>query len=373
MAANKIILNGEPIIDLTADTATAADVAQGKTFHLANGEQATGTASGGSGIVGEGKYLCTVYDYDGTILLRQKGNAGDTVNLPTAPEHERLIFQEWSTVKTITNNSIVFGNTDISVGAIYKTASGNTEFDIEITKLTGKTITFQNLTGMTSIIWGDGTTNSSLSHTYTNYGKYTIQIVGVTELGEYVLTQGFGASNINYSCTEVRLSDKITLISGYCFAVCYSLKNISFANGLTTINNAAFTTCYSLECIVMPSSIQSVGSNAFQNCYSLYLALLSTNLQVINSNTFSICYSLTKVALPKNLNSIQFNAFTSCYSVISYDFSECITVPINNDTNHFNNINSICKILVPDNLYDEWISATNWAAVADYIYKASEV
>ena len=48
MAANKVILNGNTHIDLTEDTATESDVAKGKTFHLANGEQATGTAEGGS-------------------------------------------------------------------------------------------------------------------------------------------------------------------------------------------------------------------------------------------------------------------------------------------------------------------------------------
>lgn len=49
MAVNKVDLNGETLIDLTADTATAEDVAEGKTFHLASGEQATGTSTGGSG------------------------------------------------------------------------------------------------------------------------------------------------------------------------------------------------------------------------------------------------------------------------------------------------------------------------------------
>ena len=42
MEANKIILNGQNILDLTQDTAITSDVAQDKTFHLANGEQATG-------------------------------------------------------------------------------------------------------------------------------------------------------------------------------------------------------------------------------------------------------------------------------------------------------------------------------------------
>lgn len=43
MAKNKVIYNGNTLIDLTGDTATASDVASGKTFHLASGVQATGT------------------------------------------------------------------------------------------------------------------------------------------------------------------------------------------------------------------------------------------------------------------------------------------------------------------------------------------
>lgn len=46
MAVSKVAYNGQTLIDLTGDTATAADVLTGKTFHLANGEQATGTNTG---------------------------------------------------------------------------------------------------------------------------------------------------------------------------------------------------------------------------------------------------------------------------------------------------------------------------------------
>lgn len=41
---NKVVLGSETLLDLTADTATAEDVAAGKTLHLASGAQATGTA-----------------------------------------------------------------------------------------------------------------------------------------------------------------------------------------------------------------------------------------------------------------------------------------------------------------------------------------
>ena len=43
MAISKIVFGDRTLIDLTADTATAADVVAGKTLHLASGETATGT------------------------------------------------------------------------------------------------------------------------------------------------------------------------------------------------------------------------------------------------------------------------------------------------------------------------------------------
>ena len=43
---NKVIYGGNTLIDLTADTVTAADVASGVTFHLPSGVQTTGTATG---------------------------------------------------------------------------------------------------------------------------------------------------------------------------------------------------------------------------------------------------------------------------------------------------------------------------------------
>ena len=42
---NKVILGSETLIDLTADTVTAADVASGKTFHDKSGASVTGTST----------------------------------------------------------------------------------------------------------------------------------------------------------------------------------------------------------------------------------------------------------------------------------------------------------------------------------------
>lgn len=44
MYANKVILNGVPIVDLTGDTSLKEDVYLDKSFHLATGEKTLGTA-----------------------------------------------------------------------------------------------------------------------------------------------------------------------------------------------------------------------------------------------------------------------------------------------------------------------------------------
>lgn len=44
-AINKVIYGGNTLIDLTADTVTASDVASGVTFHLPSGEIGTGTST----------------------------------------------------------------------------------------------------------------------------------------------------------------------------------------------------------------------------------------------------------------------------------------------------------------------------------------
>ena len=135
---------------------------------------------GGGGGTSDGQYKVRVIDYDGTIIKEENLNTGDTFTLPDAPIHDRLTFQEWVSTDTITGNTVTVADRDIQIGAIYKTTSGNTEFDIVLTKVTGLTVNLQNLTGMTSINWGDGTTDSSLSHTYNDYGAYTIEVAGVT-------------------------------------------------------------------------------------------------------------------------------------------------------------------------------------------------
>lgn len=425
-----------------------------------------------------------VIDYDGTVLLEKTGNAGDTITLPTPPTHDRLTFQEWSCSQEIVDNTVTFVDNDILVGATYRTTSGATEFDVILNKLTGLTITLKNLTGMTSINWGDGTTNSTLTHTYTDYGTYTILINGVKSFGEYVFSQS--NSSINYYCTSIRFGNTVTSIGDDSFAYCYSIKTITIPTSVTNIIGS-FRFCYSLMAVVIPSSVESIGESTFQTCSSIKYAVISygttdignyafvylynvisivipttvvsigynafnecrsiTSIKIpnsvtsigtntfmsctslknvslnnvvgitnymfssclsletltipvgvtsignyafqscsslkniiipegvtsINSRAFYNCYSITSIVAPSTITDIGDYAFNSCYTVTKYDFTKVTSIPTLANTNAFSNINKLCKIVVPDNLYDDWIVATNWSMYKNYTYKASEV
>ena len=143
----------------------------------------TGTNKGGDGS-GLGDYLVQVIDYDGTVLSQSYLNEGDVFTLPDGPKHDRFVFDGWSSPVDITDNKITVPSGDVTIGAMYHTASGATEIDIVLTKATGLTFTFlsSRLTGMASIDWGDGSTGNALTHTYSSYGEYTIKVYGLTAI-----------------------------------------------------------------------------------------------------------------------------------------------------------------------------------------------
>lgn len=414
---------------------TAADLAEGKELINSNGEKVVGTASGGGGQTA-GDFWVKVIDYDGTVLLEKRGNNGDSFDLPSAPSHEGLVFQEWSASCPITDGKVVIDNNNIMAGAVYTTASGQNEFDITLTAATGLSVTL-NMNGTKD--WGDGTSDTETTHTYTAYGDYTIKCNGTTmttsdDSGLF----GQSSSATNYYCTAARFATVAT-IKEAAFRYCYSLTTVVLSNGINSIYYYAFASCRSLTSIVIPRGVTSIGQVVFGWCYSLTNVVLTKNVTTmdsrafhycyaltnmaipirtrIGSEVFNYCYSLTNVVIPKN-TSIGVNAFSNCFSLtnvifagssitigqeafvrcysltnivipnitniepyvfqycfslMKYDFSQCSGVPTLSNTNAFSGINRIAKIIVPDSLYDEWIAASNWSTYADYIYKASEV
>ena len=138
---NRISGTLEPtVLPTLTNEGTAADLAAGKQLINSSGEVVTGTGTIATE-EGTGDFWVKVIDYDGTVLLEKRGNTGDVIDLPAAPTHEKLIFQEWSASVTVSNNKVTIADNNIIVGAVYTTVSGQNEFDITLTKITGLSVT----------------------------------------------------------------------------------------------------------------------------------------------------------------------------------------------------------------------------------------
>ena len=147
-----------------------------------------------------------VIDYDGEIIEQVNKLSGETHTLPAGPtNHPKLVFQEWASCDTITNNTVTVTDHDILVGAVYTTASGTNEFDIKLNEESGKTVKF-NMTGTKN--WGDGTSDTLNTHTYADYGEYTITCDGTTLNQTYLMGQNPG----NFYTSDFKLKVKGELI-----------------------------------------------------------------------------------------------------------------------------------------------------------------
>ncbi len=176
------------------------------------------------------------------------------------------------------------------------------------------TITLKNLTGMT-IEWGDGTTDNSLTHTYSKLGTYTCRIYGVSRLGD----QAFFECN---SLTSIELPNSVTGIGTSCFKLCKNLKFINIPNEVKTIYSYTFENCTSLTSIEIPDSISSIGAFAFSYCTSLKSVRFGRNstLTAIGKYAFSNCTSLTSIEIPAGVVSFDVYSFLNCKQIQEFTF-----------------------------------------------------
>ena len=387
MAINKVVLNNEVQLDLTADTVTADKLLKGYTAHDKSGASIVGTYEGGSTpspSPTEDNASVIFVDYDGTLLETwTKDEVAGKTALPTPPAHEGLVFEEWNW-----SLADIQGDTTgqvITVAPYYHTASGFVEIDIELNEGTGKTayLFTQSMVGRT-IDWGDGTTsNTEKAHTYENYGSYTVKVPAqsgalsrvffdsgmvryygkpvkaircnqdVTDLYQFksmglaidvVLNKAFavGTYKTNICCGKLfhKINDSSSAIYNY------GIEYISIKKDYTTtLFFVSINQDNKIKNIYIPSNITGIGNSAFYNCYLLQSINIPSNVTSIGSNTFQCCSSLQSITIPDGVTSIGENTFYDCYSLQSITIPDGVT-SIGNSA--FWNCYSLQSITIPD-------------------------
>ena len=357
------------------------------------------------------------YDYDGTLLKTHYVPVGSSAEAPEIPEHKRLVFQEW-------NNDFDNIQRDKDVGAIYTTRSGATEIDICLSVNDGLTLQLRNITfnASANIEWGDGSTEAitttgvvTLSHTYPDYGEYTIKVFCsnwksvLDAAGSSAAILGGGTSSVRIvqkmffapglmSQVQPSLMEALTEVTGFSeiiyplqFQNCYSLKcyvqskankgfyawgagmkRMIFNDVVTTLQGNCLrdTKC---EFGYIPDSVTTIQGQAFRGavCDAVDSELyIPAGVTIIDSYCFYSCVRIktAKITSP-NLTEIRGNGFGNCQSLT--DVYLYAVTPPTLDATAFNNTSLVC-IHVPAGTAAAYKAATNWSALADIIRDGTE-
>ena len=112
-----------------------------------------------------------------------------------------------------------------------------------------------------------------------------------------------------------------------------------------------------------PSRYSSGGSRGFANNLRLKELRLPEGWKTLTSSFVANDNALEKLEFPSTINNIGSSAFNPTYGLKIIDFSKCTEVPTLQNINAFTNCSA--EIWIPASLYDEWITATNWADVTN--------
>ena len=267
------------------------------------------------------------------------------------------VFQNCYSLTSITIPNGVTGIGDYAFGKCYSLTSITIPNSINVIKGSA----FQNCSSITSITIPNGVTTIGNYNFQSCLSLTCITIPNsVTSIGDYAFPNC-------YSLISVTILNGVKTIGSNAFQNCYFLTSVTIPSSVTNIGSNAFDYCFSLTSITIPSSVTIIRSNAFQNCHSLTSITIPNSVKTIGEIAFQSCRSLTSVTIPSSVTSIGSNAFNYCFSIIEYDFSTFTSVPTLSNKNAFNDINGLCKMLIPSALIDTWKAATNWSTYAKYM------
>lgn len=81
---------------------------------------------------------------------------------------------------------------------------------------------------------------------------------------------------------------------------------------------------------------------------------------------------LTEFVFPTTTYRIRSDVFNNCKSLKKLDFTNVTSIPTIDNVDFINGVPSDCEIVVPNDLYNTWITANVWSDISSYIVKESD-
>ena len=366
-----------PFTDTSDTTAVAADVAEGKLFHLADGSAVTGTAAGATlvtkSITANGTYSAeddnadgysevtvnvsgggggggvdpkdvNFIDYDGTVLhAYTAAEFAALTAMPDNPTHDGLVAQGWNWTLTDAQGYVADAGT-LVIGQMYVTDDGKTRVHVNMPQGRLSPWLSLALNGTAVVDWGDGTTPDTITgtstgsatnvqHTYASAGRYVIAIEVTT--GSAVIRsfdtsatgllkpqEGDNSYNTSkvyaYAITGVELGDRVTLGKS-AFMACASMESVTINQGQPGYDNSMFDSCFSLTGVVLPShngSTYSLGGGMFRYCRSMRMASLPKECtNASGTYNFGDCTLLQVPSMPSVFENVVDGFFNNCSQI----------------------------------------------------------
>ena len=398
-------------VTITENTTTLIEPTTGK-----DGLSSVSVITNVSGPVSVPSKDVDFYDYDGTrVYSYTRAEIQELTELPANPSHDGLIAQGWNwSLADIKSYSAKYKYSKVNVGQMYNTSDGKTRVYITLPEERLNPYLGIAINGTATIDWGDGNTETvsgsswysavKTQHNYSQAGDYVIKIsgnyllYGDNSIGSSLLTAnldtGTSLNKFYQSCvTKVEIGNVENRDINYAFYNLYNLKSVTIPNG-TKIGSYFGVQTKSLEYITLPtnnstttpsslfsgSSLKNISlpnkkqysiSDAFGECNKLKSITLAEGA----TSLYSLCsmvYGLVSISIPSGVTSVGNFSFANCTGLKYIDFSNHTSIPTVLG-NSFTGIPSDCQIIVPDDLYESWITTSNWPSFASKIVKASEV
>lgn len=363
------------------------------------------------------------YDYDGTVLYAfSKQEALNLEVLPALPIREGLIAQEWNwDLADIKDYVTEYGACDI--GANYTTNDGATRLYLHIENENELVLTLNAviLTSGTLTVEHENVVLASSSQTGLNALSFTIPTPTAFPYDTFISvkisgngTYRFGDNNMSYTVladkqyllTKVETGDNLEQLSHYSFYQTANLKSISissniknnlgvyafsqsglkhfnFSKRITETSNYAFLNSFNLKSISAAKETNLIGSNGLNNtgivklvvskkvshtsgCIFLKKIILSSSQTAIDPSTFTGTTSLVELTLPNSVRSIGNKAFQgSAIRVLDLTaYTDPTAIPTLGSSVFYNVPSGLIILVKNQEMYDAFISATNWSAYA---------
>ncbi|MBQ8140625.1 MAG: leucine-rich repeat domain-containing protein [Clostridia bacterium] len=194
------------------------------------------------------------------------------------------------------------------------------------------------------------------------YGYSGDELLIIPEGTTYVDDGGYSGNTI-IKCAVI--PEGVTDIGVEAFFDSFSLTKVYLPSTLKSIYFGAFSYT-GITGIDIPEGVADIGSEAFFGCSSLVSINIPDSITYIGYEALNDCTKLKYVTFGANLSTIGEYQFYDSHALELIDCTRCKEVPTLGSF-AFNSGYGLPLIKVPYNLYDEWISSTNWSAYADYI------